>query len=207
VGNCSARTIENYTASLERFRQTLQLQHLADATQLGIQRYLTGLSETLRPASVHFYFRPLKTFFLWCVETGLVAENPTRGIRVRVPRMLPHVLAAVLGEDRRTPAVTAPSPGWLGAYVEPETALAVRIEAEGGGRVCLRYGNRPERLDLQADGTAESATARLRLDDGALWMDRLQENQSSRLTPRRRTDQGCCRSLPLRGVGRRIDRD
>jgi D-aminopeptidase len=94
------------------------------------------------------------------------------------------LLAAVLGDDRRTPAVTAPSPGWLGAYVEPETGLAVRIEAEGGGRVRLRYGNRPERLDLQPDGTAGSATARLRFDDGALWMDRLQENQSSRLSPR-----------------------
>ena len=91
VGNCSARTIENYTASLERFEQTLGLRTLADATSLGMQRYLTGLSETLKPASVHFHFRPLKTFFLWCVETGMLAENPTKGIRVRVPRMLPHV--------------------------------------------------------------------------------------------------------------------
>jgi D-aminopeptidase len=94
------------------------------------------------------------------------------------------LLAAVLGEDQRTPAVKAPSPGWLGAYVEPETGLAVRIEGEGGGRVRLRYGNRPERLDPQPDGTARSPTARLWLDDGALWMDRLQENQSSRLSPR-----------------------
>ncbi|HLJ59498.1 MAG TPA: D-aminopeptidase [bacterium] len=94
------------------------------------------------------------------------------------------LLAAVLGEDRRPPAVTVPMPDWLGAYTEPETGLAVRIDAEANGRVRLRYGQSPERLDLQADGTATCATARLRPDNSRLWMDRPQENQSSRLCPR-----------------------
>ncbi|HXX38081.1 MAG TPA: D-aminopeptidase [bacterium] len=91
------------------------------------------------------------------------------------------LLAAVLGEDRRPPVVTAVMPGWLGAYTEPETGLAVRIDAAASGQVRLRYGHVPERLDLQADGTARCATVRLRPDDGGLWMDRPHENQSSRL--------------------------
>ncbi len=91
VANCSPRTIGGYTRSIQRFARTLGLRDLEDATSLGIQRYLTGLSETMKPASVHHYFRPLKTFFRWCVETGLLLDNPVRGITVRVPRTLPRV--------------------------------------------------------------------------------------------------------------------
>jgi hypothetical protein len=91
VGNCSPRTIGGYTESLQRLAKTPGLRELRDATTLGIQRYLSGLSETMKPASVHHYFRPLKTFFRWCVETGLLPDNPVRGIIVRVPRSLPRV--------------------------------------------------------------------------------------------------------------------
>jgi site-specific recombinase XerD len=45
----------------------------------------------MKPVSVHHNFRPLKTFFRWCVSVGLLAENPVLGITVRVPRTLPHV--------------------------------------------------------------------------------------------------------------------
>lgn len=45
----------------------------------------------MKPISVHDYFRPLKTFFRWCVDVGLLADNPVRGITVRVPRTLPRV--------------------------------------------------------------------------------------------------------------------
>ena len=54
-----------------------------------------------------------------------------------------------------------------------------------GRPVRLRYGHFPDRLDLQADGTASSddGSVRLRPGDGGLWMDRPHENQSSRLRP------------------------
>jgi D-aminopeptidase len=94
------------------------------------------------------------------------------------------LLAAMLGEDPPKPEVTIPPPDWLGTYVEPETGLAVRIDAPSAGQVRVRYGHTAEQLDLKADGTASSRPGtRLRPRDGGLWMDRPQENQSSRLRP------------------------
>jgi D-aminopeptidase len=93
------------------------------------------------------------------------------------------LLAAVLGEERPPHAPTAPMPGWLGAYTEPETGLAVRVDAAADGRVRLRYGHFPEHLELQADGTAHCPSARLCRDDSGLWMHRPFENQSSLLRP------------------------
>jgi D-aminopeptidase len=94
------------------------------------------------------------------------------------------LLAAVLGEARPPPAPAAPAPDWLGNYTEPDTGLAVRIEAPDG-KLRLRYGHFPDRLGLLADGTASSdnGSVRLRPTDGGLWMDRPFENQSSRLRP------------------------
>jgi D-aminopeptidase len=92
------------------------------------------------------------------------------------------LLAAVLDEDR-PPAAAMPAPDWLGAYVEPETGLAVRIDMALEGQVRLRYGHSAERLDLRPDGTAGRERTRLRPGQGGLWMDRPQENQSSRLHP------------------------
>jgi len=93
------------------------------------------------------------------------------------------LLAAVLGQGRPAPDAVLPAPVWLGAYVEPETGLAVRVDAAAAGRVRLRYGHSAEMLDLQADGTASGGGTVLRWSDGGLWMDRPHENQSSPLRP------------------------
>jgi D-aminopeptidase len=111
------------------------------------------------------------------------------------------LLRAVL--DEPAPASTAdhPTPGWLGAYVEPETGLSVRIEAASDGQARLRYGQSEEMLDLQADGSAGAGDTRLRPDAGGLWMDRRSDNQSSELQPlSRETDENIagryrCREL------------
>jgi D-aminopeptidase len=93
------------------------------------------------------------------------------------------VLGAALGEERPKPDSALAAPSWLGAYVEPETGLVVRIDAAEKGQVGVRYASHPDRLDLLADGTAEGAGVRFRHEDGGLWMDRPHENQSSRLRP------------------------
>ena len=94
------------------------------------------------------------------------------------------VLAAVLGEARPRPPTAAPAPAWLGAYLDPDTALAARIDPAGEGRVRLRFGHSPELLDLLPDGTAagEGGT-RLRPEAGGLRMERPGENLRAFLRP------------------------
>jgi D-aminopeptidase len=92
------------------------------------------------------------------------------------------LLAAVLGETRPKPA-SLPPPGWLGAYLEPETGLAARIDTRPDGRIRLRYGHSVELLDMQADASAAGDATRLLWSDGALWMHRPSDNQRSELAP------------------------
>ncbi|MGO4726448.1 MULTISPECIES: D-aminopeptidase [unclassified Inquilinus] len=105
------------------------------------------------------------------------------------------LLAAVLGETRPQPAAGLPAPEWLGSYIEPETGLSARIDAATEGRVRLRYGHSAERLDLQGDGSAGNGRTRLRAGEGGLWMDRPQENQSTRLIP--------CNGTPMTDIAGR----
>ena len=93
------------------------------------------------------------------------------------------LFAAAVGETRPKPPGDRPAPAWLGAYIEPETGLSVRIEAAPNGQVRLRYGQGAEMLDLQADGSGGLADTRLRPEPDGLWMDRPNENHSSRLRP------------------------
>jgi D-aminopeptidase len=93
------------------------------------------------------------------------------------------LLAAVLDAERPPRVSSLPDPPWLGAYVEPQTGLAVRLEAAPEGRVTLRYGHAPTQLDLTEDGAAANNNAQLRPTDAGLWMDLPGDNQSSLLRP------------------------
>lgn len=53
-----------------------------------------------------------------------------------------------------TETTALPPPSWCGAYLDPETGLAARIDAAGAGQVRLRHGHNAELLDLFADGSA-----------------------------------------------------
>lgn len=64
------------------------------------------------------------------------------------------LLYAALGQERPGPDEGIAVPEWLGTYQDPETNLAVRIEASDPGQVLLRYVFPHERLDLNADGSA-----------------------------------------------------
>ncbi|MBR0646716.1 D-aminopeptidase [Plastoroseomonas hellenica] len=104
------------------------------------------------------------------------------------------LLAAALGEARPQPA-SLPAPAWLGAYLEPETGLAARIDRLPEGPIRLRYGHSAERLELQPDGSATGGRTRLRPTAEGLWLDRPQENFSGLL---RR-----CEGTPARDVAGR----
>ncbi|WP_137127888.1 D-aminopeptidase [Roseomonas sp. HF4] len=95
------------------------------------------------------------------------------------------ILGALFGEPRQRAAADHPPPAWLGAWFEPETALAARIDAAEPGRIRLRFGHSAERLDLQADGSATNGATTIRMSPEGLRMDRPHENQSVILLPRR----------------------
>jgi D-aminopeptidase len=90
------------------------------------------------------------------------------------------LLAAALDETRPTRA-PLPLPPWLGAYLEPETGLAARLDAAPGGQLRLRYGHSAERLDMQDDGSAGQDGTTLRLTEGGLRMHRPADNQTTLL--------------------------
>jgi len=143
---------------------------LARATELG--RAVTGHGGALRGWRSHRLYVPSER-----VSVVVMFNHLSDAHQAAV-----DVLAALFDEAAASGPPAFPPPEWCGAWREPETGLAVRIDAAGQGRVRLRYGHSPELLDLQADGLASgSAGTRLHLRGGALWMDRPQENQSSRL--------------------------
>ena len=94
------------------------------------------------------------------------------------------LLAAALGVASPRPDPAPPQPGWLGAYQEPETGLAVRMEAAAPGQVRLRFAHVPERLALNLDGSAGRARTVLQPTGDGLVMERPQENLRSLLRPR-----------------------
>jgi D-aminopeptidase len=98
------------------------------------------------------------------------------------------LLAAALGEPTPTPSLQ-PDPDWLGAYIDPETGLSVRIDRASPSQLRLRFGHSAERLELQPGGSATSGGMRLRRAPDGVWMDRPQDNQSVRLTPMATVDQ------------------
>ncbi len=89
VANCTSRTLGIYRANLQRFAQYEGATLTCDT--LLLQRYLTGLRDHMQPITTHNHFRPLRTFFRWCVESGLLSESPMRSITMRLPKTLPHV--------------------------------------------------------------------------------------------------------------------
>jgi D-aminopeptidase len=93
------------------------------------------------------------------------------------------LLAAALGEARpaRSPALALPD--WLGAYIDPETGLAARLDATPSGQVRLRFGHSAEQLEVQADGSLASDGTRLRATPEGIVMERRTENQTTVLRP------------------------
>jgi site-specific recombinase XerD len=91
VGNCSAATVRLYQANLARLARDTGAHVLPDLTTPRLQRYLTGLRDTMQPVSVHQHYRTLRTFLGWCCDAGLIAHNPLRGVTMRLPRTLPRV--------------------------------------------------------------------------------------------------------------------
>jgi D-aminopeptidase len=92
-------------------------------------------------------------------------------------------LVAAALDETAPPLEPQPDPDWLGAYLDPETGLSVRIDRTSPSEVRLRFGHSAERLELKADGSATSGAMRIRRAPDGVWLDRPQDNQTVRLSP------------------------
>lgn len=96
VRNCTARTLETYEANLERF-SAAEGWDLAACTPLAVRRYLTGLRDRMQPITIDQHFRTLRTFFTWCTASGLLADDPMRGMAMKPPKTLPLTRCRAVG--------------------------------------------------------------------------------------------------------------
>lgn len=90
VMGCTSATLGYYRETLGRFARSLPA--LEDCTTPALSGYLTCLREGgLSPITLHKHFRAIRAFFGWAATSGILTENPMRGLTMRVPRMLPRV--------------------------------------------------------------------------------------------------------------------
>ncbi len=87
VAGCTARTLQTYRWWLDRFAAAV-----AEVNPITVRAFFARLQERgLSSSRQHQAYRTLKTFLRWCVETGLLADNPLRGFSMRTPKTLPQV--------------------------------------------------------------------------------------------------------------------
>ncbi|MDR7418947.1 MAG: phage integrase N-terminal SAM-like domain-containing protein [Armatimonadota bacterium] len=89
--NCSTRTLDTYVGAFSRFQRSTGPDSLAAVPTLVVQHHLTELREQVSAITVHQHYRCLKTFFTWCLDAGLLAEHPMRGLSMKAPKTLPTV--------------------------------------------------------------------------------------------------------------------
>jgi len=85
VAGCTAETLRCYDGWLRRFTAGVP-----EATALAVCTFFVGLQH-LSASRQHQAYRTLKTFFRWCVETGVLADTPLRGFAMHTPKTLPDV--------------------------------------------------------------------------------------------------------------------
>jgi integrase/recombinase XerD len=87
VSGCTPRTVETYRWWLERLAAVVP-----ELTPLSVRAFFARLQERgLSASRQHQAYRTLKTFLRWCVEAGVLAENPLRGFSMKTPKTLPDV--------------------------------------------------------------------------------------------------------------------
>ena len=92
------------------------------------------------------------------------------------------LFTALLGETAPSAEAMPVDPAWAGAFLEPESGLAVRLEP-AGARVRLHYGTVAELVDPAKPYDPASGAARLFREADGVWMERPGENFRGRLVP------------------------
>lgn len=104
------KTITARSRCLLAFEQTISPEPAHRASRRQIEAYL---ARPLAPESRRAYRAHLRGFFLWCVDDGLITEDPTGKIPpIRVPRAVPRPISGeslALALDQAAPRMRA----WL----------------------------------------------------------------------------------------------
>jgi len=85
VAGCTAATLQIYGWWVRRLQA-----EVPTVTPLAVRTFFVGLQHR-SVSHQHQAYRTLKTFFRWCVETGVLTETPLRGLTMRTPKTLPDV--------------------------------------------------------------------------------------------------------------------
>ena len=56
-------------------------EQLADVSPEHIRSYLAQRAQSTKPNTAHQAFRVLRTFFKWCINEGLLTDNPMQNIK------------------------------------------------------------------------------------------------------------------------------
>jgi len=99
VQGCTPKTVDYYKANLAIFREYLNRQEIPmlEADQFQIMGFLAMRTAEVAPATLHIYFRVLRTFYNWTIEQGFRPDNPLK--KVPQPR-IPHKVLAIFSPDQ-----------------------------------------------------------------------------------------------------------
>ncbi len=104
----SPQTVRAYRETLGRSLRSVPVEHAAAVTTEHLYSYLARFTQ-LSLETRHRYFREVRCFFNWLVDTGQLDENPFRGTtNVRLPRRIVQPLSP--GEIERLRAGRALRP-------------------------------------------------------------------------------------------------
>ncbi len=85
AAGCTPATMRTYLWWLDRFTDAV-----SEISPLAVRTFFVGL-QSRSTSHQHQGFRVLRTFFRWCVETGVLTDIPLRGFSMRTPKTLPQV--------------------------------------------------------------------------------------------------------------------
>lgn len=87
VSGCSESTLAICRLWLNRF-----LLEVGQPDSVAAHQFVSRWHDKgLKPSTLQRGVRALRGFFGWCISTGALAENPLRGISIRLPKTLPTV--------------------------------------------------------------------------------------------------------------------
>lgn len=95
--NCSERTVETYSQSLEQFAAFLKAKGMPTRpehiTREYIEAFIADILTRAKPATASTRYHGLRRYFKWLIEEGEIKESPMRNIRQpRIPEQPPEIL-------------------------------------------------------------------------------------------------------------------